>query len=72
MKKAENEDDWTLRIIETHGQHSSGFLYLRGSLIESDLMEWGKIGEKIQVEESIQLDLKPFEIRTFRYNTIVV
>jgi hypothetical protein len=35
-------------------------------------MEWGKIGEKIQVDESIQLDLKPFEIRTFRYNTIVV
>ena len=72
LKKAENEDDWILRIIETYGQHSSGFLYLRGSLIESDLMEWGKIGEKIQVDESIQLDLKPFEIRTFRYNTIVV
>ena len=33
-------------------------------------MEWKQIGEKIKVDESIQLDLEPFEIRTFRYNNI--
>ena len=71
MKKAENEDELILRIIETHGRKSNGLLYLQGTLVECDLMEWKQIGEKIQVDESIQLDLKPFEIRTFRYNNIV-
>jgi len=70
MKKAENEDELILRIIETHGRKSNGLLYIQGTLAECDLMEWKQIGEKIKVDESIQLDLEPFEIRTFRYNNI--
>ena len=70
LKKAEYKNDLILRIIETHGKHSNGVLYIRGTLAESDLMEWRQIGEKIYVDESVQLNLNPFEIRTFRLNTI--
>ncbi|MEC9456599.1 MAG: glycoside hydrolase family 38 C-terminal domain-containing protein, partial [Candidatus Neomarinimicrobiota bacterium] len=70
LKKAEKEDELILRIIETHGRKSNGLLYIQGTLAECDLMEWKQIGGKIKVDESIQLDLEPFEIRTFRYNNI--
>jgi hypothetical protein len=30
-------------------------------------MEWKQIGDKIYIDESIKLNLKPFEIRTFKF-----
>ncbi|MCP4143702.1 MAG: alpha-mannosidase [bacterium] len=61
VKKAEKENCVILRIVETMGRHSEGTLAVEGKLIETDLMEWadGK-------EHSGQLQMKPFEIKTFK------
>jgi alpha-mannosidase len=70
LKKAEKEDYLIIRIVETSGRHSNGSLKLNGTLTECDLMEWNDMCSQTNVDESVQLNLKPFEIRTFRLNTI--
>ena len=66
FKKAEKEDVWILRIIETLGKKSSGSVQFNGELVECDLMEWSDIGESHFIEDSFNLTLDPFEIKTFK------
>lgn len=65
VKPAEKENCLILRIVETLGKHSSGFLHLpEGSkLAETDLMEWQQ-NRPEQVSSPVEMKLKPFEIRT--------
>ncbi len=68
VKKAEKEECLILRVIETHGKHSRGWLIIEdhfGQLIETDLMEWNE-GSSFSCCAPISLELKPFEIRTFK------
>ena len=66
LKKAEKEDTWILRIVETLGRTSSGSVHFKGKLVECDLMEWNELGESHSVEDSFDLTLDPFEIRTYK------
>ena len=66
FKKAEKEDVWILRIIETLGKKSSGSVQFNGELVECDLMEWGNLGKSHFIEDSFNLTLDPFEIKTFK------
>ena len=66
FKKAEKEDVWILRIIETLGKKSSGSVQFNGELVECDLMEWSDVGESHFIEDSFNLTLDPFEIKTFK------
>ena len=66
FKKAEKEDVWVLRIIETLGKKSSGSVQFNGELVECDLMEWSDLGESHLIEDSFNLTLEPFEIKTFK------
>jgi alpha-mannosidase len=68
VKKAEKEDLLILRIVETLGCHSSGELKIdntNATLAETDLMEW-KDSESVTCEQPITLQLKPFEIKTYK------
>lgn len=67
LKKAEKYNGWIIRINETLGRLSSGTLLLNGALQECDLMEWSDLGKKIQVQKKIDIDLHPFEIKTYRF-----
>ena len=69
LKKAEKENQWVIRIIETHGRESSGILTLSGSLTECDLMEWNDIGSIKKVENEFPITLKPFELKTFKFKS---
>jgi alpha-mannosidase len=67
LKKAERDDCLVLRLVETHGNISSGQLEFAGefkSLQETDLMEWHR-GKSIKIAGPVTVTLKPFEIRTF-------
>ena len=66
FKKAEKEDVWILRIIETLGKKSSGSVQFNGELVECDLMEWSDVGESHFIKDSFNLTLDPFEIKTFK------
>tara|TARA_A200000159_G_C7073491_1_gene235363 strand:- start:306 stop:545 length:240 start_codon:yes stop_codon:yes gene_type:complete len=66
LKKAEKEDSWVFRIIETHGRISNASLFFNGKVVECDLMEWENIGNEKVVENEMVLKLKPFEIKTFK------
>ena len=46
LKKAEKEDCWIVRIVETHGRNSRGTLHFKGSINECNLIEWENIDEK--------------------------
>jgi len=68
VKKAENENCTILRIIETHGKHSNGFLTIKNRqrlLVETNLMEW-EDSKSIQCNKPVGLSLNPFEIKTFK------
>ena len=66
LKKAEKEDAWIIRIIETHGRVSSGSFELSGEIVECDLMEWKELSEREMVSGSLDIKLNPFEIKTFK------
>ena len=66
LKKAEKEDAWILRVVETHGRVSSGSVQFNGEVTECDLMEWNELGESQTIEGSLELTLDPFEIRTYK------
>ena len=66
LKKAEKEDAWIIRVIETHGRVSSGSIKLSGEIAECDLMEWKELSKLIRVDGSFKLKLNPFEIKTFK------
>lgn len=68
LKKAEKEDCLILRVVETHGRHSSGQLVVnirKGILLETDLLEWSD-GPQIPTDKAVELRLHPFEIRTYK------
>jgi alpha-mannosidase len=62
VKKAEKEDCIILRVIETDGRNSNGKLTVDGKLVETDMMEW-----EDGSEHSGDLQMTPFEIRTFKW-----
>lgn len=66
LKKAEKEDAWIIRIIETHGRVSSGSIELSGEIAECDLMEWKELSKREMVSGSFKIKLNPFEIKTFK------
>jgi alpha-mannosidase len=68
VKKAEKDDCRILRIVETCGRSSKGQLVIHNKnarLVETDLMEWTE-GKATECGQPIQLELKPFEIRTYK------
>ena len=68
LKKAEKEDVLIVRIVERSGRHSGGELTFSGvpkKIIETNLIEWENIRE-IAPAKTIQLQLEPFEIATFK------
>ena len=67
IKKAEKQDCWILRIIETHGRKSVGRLFLEGTLSECDLMEWNETSDEIEVNKYYPLALNPFDIKTYMF-----
>ena len=46
----EKENQLIIRIIETHGRSSSGFLHLDGTITECDLMEWNNIDTPLEID----------------------
>ena len=66
LKKAEKEDAWIIRIIETHGRMSSGTIKFNGKIVECDLMEWKELGDYEPIKGSLKLKLDPFEIKTYK------
>ena len=67
LKKAEKEDVWIFRVVETDGRSSSGKLTFEGSIVECDLMEWDNVSKKQTIKKEMDLNLKPFEIKTFKF-----
>lgn len=65
VKKAEKSDDLIIRLVETHGRHSTAVLKLNrsGVLRETNLIET-EDGET--VDPNRPLKLKPYEIKTLR------
>jgi len=66
LKKAEKEDAWVLRVVETHGRSSHGSLFIEGSITECDLIEWSELSEPQNIRGEMPLYLKPFEVKTFK------
>ncbi len=69
VKRAEKDDSLILRLVEIRGRHSCGTLHFAAKparVSETDLMEWKK-GAALPVRKnSLDLQLKPFEILTLR------
>jgi len=70
LKKAEKEDLWIIRIIERAGRDSSGFLEMKGTLTECDLMEWNNVDTPVSAKGKIPIRLAPFEIKTYKVTPI--
>lgn len=69
LKQSEQEEDLIVRVVERRGRRSSGTVRLddaAGRLVETDLMEW-KDGASHAAP--LQVELEPFEIRTYRIRT---
>ncbi|MDC0630758.1 glycosyl hydrolase-related protein [Candidatus Marinimicrobia bacterium] len=66
LKKAEKEDAWVFRVVETHGRSSHGLLFIEGSITECDLIEWSELSEPQNIRGEMPLYLKPFEVKTFK------
>jgi len=67
LKKAEKSETRVIRLVETKGRRSKGTLKFSTSAKyeEVDMMEWNVIGETGS-GASLDVTLKPFEIRTYR------
>jgi len=66
LKKAEKEDRWVVRVVETHGRNSKGSLHLHGSITECNLIEWEDLSRTENVQGEFSIELSPFEIRTYK------
>ncbi len=66
LKKAEKEDCLIIRIIETLGKRSKGSILINGTITECDLMEWNEVAKPIILEGELEINLTPFEIRTYK------
>jgi alpha-mannosidase len=68
VKKAEKENCIVLRLVEIAGKASKARLSLKTkglNLVETDLLEWND-GRVVSCETPVDLQMKPFEIRTFK------
>ena len=65
LKKAETEECWIVRCVETRGIPARAELHCTGKLVETDLMEW-KEGARLDVWEKVEIRFNPFEIKTFK------
>lgn len=69
IKKAEKEDCLVIRVVETKGQRSKATICFRSpvkKLIKTNMIEWTDEGEEAIVNGSLSIELKPFEIRTYK------
>jgi len=69
IKKAEKEDCLVIRLVETKGQRSKASLCFKSpakKLIKTNMIEWTNEGEEAIVDNSFTIELKPFEIRTYK------
>ncbi len=66
LKRAERDDSLILRLVESRGKSSRGILTIPAAmrLVETDLMEW-EAGDAL-AGTTHELELNPFEIRTYR------
>ena len=70
LKKAEGDSNRILRLVETRGRSSRGRLILEpaaGTLVECDPVEWNDHGTPVEIAGPVDLELRPFEIRTYRW-----
>ena len=69
VKRAEKDDSLILRLVEIRGRHSGGILRFSGfpsKVSETDLLEWER-GRSLELRDhTLELELKPFEIKTLR------
>ena len=67
IKRAEKDDSLVFRVVETHGSFSSGTMHVKvpGKLCETDMIEWND-GAPIKSSAPLELEFRPFEIRTYR------
>lgn len=67
IKHAEKENMHIIRLVETKGRVGNIVLKFnkQTKIIESDLMEWNDIS--VQTTELLDLNFKPFEIKTFKF-----
>ncbi len=67
IKKAEKSDNVVLRLVETKGRRSKAVLNFKdyAEIVETDLIEWNECSG-VMSGSSIEVELKPFEIKTFK------
>lgn len=69
VKKAEKENCLIIRLVELHGRNSSATLSFadqNAELIETNLMEWTDSETKLSTAEPVNIQMSPFEIRTYK------
>jgi alpha-mannosidase len=69
VKKAEKDDCTIIRLVEMHGRHSSAELEFNNKnaeLVETNLMEWEDAEKSVSTSEAVNIQLSPFEIRTYK------
>lgn len=69
VKKAEKENCLVIRLVETKGAEASGVLKLHNGkqrVIETNLLEWTEETEYTVQDGTVELTLKPFEIKTLK------
>jgi len=69
IKKSEKEDCLVIRLVETKGQRSSSVLRFNApfkKIIKTNMIEWTNEDEKTIVDNIFTIELKPFEIKTYK------
>lgn len=69
IKKAEKEDCLVIRVVETKGQRSNALLCFKvpvKKLVKTNMIEWTNEGNETVVDNSLSIELKPFEIKTYK------
>ena len=66
LKKAEKEECRVIRLVETAGRFSKARLHTEAELVETDLLEWNDGAHLKPTGGSIELEFRPFQIRTFK------
>jgi len=68
LKKAEKSDDLIIRLVETDGRNSAAELRIPANrkLVETNLLEWTGGASLKPVTGTVEVKLKPFEIKTFK------
>ena len=66
IKKSEQSNEIIFRAVETLGKTSKGKIYFNGKVVETNLMERRNLKPAKNVNDSLAIELKPFEIKTFR------